>query len=182
MTTLWLTEAQAQQIVEHALHESPREACGIIIGTGVQAQLIIPIPNKAANPLVNFEMEHAAFVKAMFQAEKTGQQLIGLYHSHPNSAPLPSQSDIAQANYPDTVYLIVSLQGTHPRLAAWDIRLGQVMPAALHIGQFNPQTPSDSLLSPAQKIAIIISALLAFIIMLIVSISLLPPAPPLPVR
>jgi proteasome lid subunit RPN8/RPN11 len=45
-----------------------------------------------------------------------GQSMIGIYHSHPRSAPYPSPTDVAMAFYPDAFYFIISLE---PRM---DIR------------------------------------------------------------
>ena len=36
--------------------------------------------------------------------------MVAIYHSHPDSPPLPSSADLAQANYPEALYLIISLQ------------------------------------------------------------------------
>jgi proteasome lid subunit RPN8/RPN11 len=38
-----------------------------------------------------------------------GEELFGIYHSHPKTPPLPSKSDLAQAAYPEALYLIISL-------------------------------------------------------------------------
>jgi [CysO sulfur-carrier protein]-S-L-cysteine hydrolase len=50
---------------------------------------------------------------------------VGTYHSHPRSSPEPSQTDINLANYPDWLYVIVSLEGD-PTVRAWWIRDGKV--------------------------------------------------------
>ena len=47
------------------------------------------------------------------------------YHSHPRSPAEPSQTDINLAQYPDWLYLIVSLEA-EPVVRAWWIRDGRV--------------------------------------------------------
>jgi len=38
-----------------------------------------------------------------------GLDVVGFYHSHPRSAALPSETDLAEANYPHHLVLIVGL-------------------------------------------------------------------------
>jgi proteasome lid subunit RPN8/RPN11 len=52
------------------------------------------------------------------EARARGLDVVGFYHSHPDSAPLPSPTDLAEATYPDHLYLIVGLAGDEP-----DVRL-----------------------------------------------------------
>jgi hypothetical protein len=91
--------------------------------------------------------------------------------------PIPSPADVKQATYPDTPYLIVGLKGGSAKLAAWTMRYGQVTPVTLHIGDEPPPTEP---LSSAQKIAILASAGIALILMIVIALSLLPPAPVIP--
>ncbi len=178
---LWLTDSQARQIAQHARAEAPNEACGLIAGVGAQAQRIIPAPNGAADPRRHFEIEHAALVKAMFEIEAAGLSLIGIYHSHPHGDPIPSATDIREANYLDTIQVIVGLSRREPAVAAWRVTaLRTVEPVHLHVGDSAPRDVAEPGLSRAQRAAIVISALAAFIFLLLVSLSLLPPAPPIP--
>lgn len=177
--TLWLTEPLARQIVQCALNDAPDETCGLIAGLGGRAQVILPVRNVAADARVHYEMDHATLVQAMFEIEHRGLELIGIYHSHPNGEPIPSQTDIRLANYPDVIHVIVSLKGEAPRLAGWLIRPTEVDPVMLHIGFSEPPVEAPSL-SKSHKMAIVIGAILAFVFVIGVSLSLLPPAPVIP--
>jgi proteasome lid subunit RPN8/RPN11 len=180
MRYLWLTDEQARVIAGHARAEAPRETCGIIGGVDGQAKRIIPAANVAAEPLHMYTLDPAALVKAAMELRADGLEIIGFYHSHPESAPRPSQTDIRLASYPDTAYLIVSLAKDDAEFSAWRIQYGEVQRLPLHVGSEPPEVADDAPLSKAQKAAIIISALLAFAIMLTISLSLLPPAPEIP--
>ena len=59
-------------------------------------------------------------------ARQQGLEVLGFYHSHPHSAPEPSSTDLAEASYPDRVYLIVSVRET--RAHAADARLFRLLP------------------------------------------------------
>jgi proteasome lid subunit RPN8/RPN11 len=175
---MWLTPEQAQTIIAHARAESPREVCGIIVGQADRVIEIIPIPNIAADPQHTYRMEDHRLVETLSRLPAHRLDLLGFYHSHPQSDPIPSPTDIKQATYPDTPYLIVSLKGSKARLAAWTMRFGQVSEVPLHIGT-QALLPTTAL-SDTQKIAILLSALIAFILLIVVSLSLLPPAPHIP--
>jgi [CysO sulfur-carrier protein]-S-L-cysteine hydrolase len=172
---LWMTPTQAEMIARQAFDHRLEEVCGIIAGVGEQVREIIPIQNAASDPAHFFRLDDRSFTQALFDIERAGLSLIGIYHSHPNGDPIPSQTDIQQANYPDTAYLIVGLWNGEPRLAAWQIRPGEVDRIELHVSTQAP--PPQQKLSKAEKTAIILAALIAFAFMLILSLSLLPPAP-----
>jgi len=177
---MWLTREQAQTIIAYARAESPYEACGIIAGQRNHVLEIIPIPNTAADPLHNYTMDERRLVEVLISLEARSVDLISFYHSHPQTDPIPSPTDVKLAFYPDTPYLIISLKGGEARLAAWKMHYGQVSAEILHIGEQPPSSSDSPTLSRAQKIAILMSALIAFILLIVLSLSLLPPAPLIP--
>lgn len=176
MTRLWLHPDQATTLVEYARLARPQEACGLLVGRGERVEAIIPIQNSAADPAHNYRLNEDAYIRALFQAQRGGQSLLAFYHSHPASAPIPSSEDIRQATYPHTPYLIIGFPGSQAALAAWLLRPDQVERVDLHIG-VRPPKPAEPGLSAAQKTAVALAALLAFAFFILLSLSLLPPAP-----
>jgi proteasome lid subunit RPN8/RPN11 len=81
-------------------------------------------------------MDPAQQIAALRTMRESGEQLFAIYHSHPNSPPLPSPTDLAQSNYPEALYLIISLQ-TRGVLEMRGFRLndGAVTEAALEISE-----------------------------------------------
>lgn len=174
---LFLTEEQARALLRHAIETAPQEACGLLAGVGEQVQAVIPIANSAADPRHFYRLDDTAFARALLQLDRQGLDLVALYHSHPHGDPIPSPTDVQQATYPDTPYLIIGLRG-EPRLAVWQMRYGEVTPVKVIIGVTSDGSRNDDgTLSQAQRLAIIVSAILAFAFMIIVSLVLLPPAP-----
>ena len=53
-------------------------------------------------------MDH---IRARRDARDAGLDVVGFYHSHPHSAPAPSETDLALATYPNHLYVIVGLKG-----------------------------------------------------------------------
>ena len=65
-----------------------------------------------------FLIDPEEHIRARRDARAAGLDVVGFYHSHPHSAPLPSAADLAEAAYPNHLYLIVGLSGE-----AADLRL-----------------------------------------------------------
>jgi len=178
---LWLKPTLAQEIVAYAREAQPNECCGVILGVGETAEHIIPIANIADEPKYNYHMYEKSLLKAFYQAEHMQLEVIGFYHSHPRTDPVPSPTDTRLASYPDVAYVIAGLKDGQARLAAWSIKPEQVKPIKLVISAEKPVIEATKL-SIVQKRAIIASAIIAFIFMLVLSLSLLPPAPIIPLH
>lgn len=180
MRSLRLTQEQVQTIVNHARAGAPQEVCGLIVGQMGIAQHIFPIPNRSATPETHFEMEAIALLKVYKTMDTAGMELIAVYHSHPNSNPIPSQKDIREVmrNMPNTNQLIVSLKQQQAQLQVWHVHDGQVDRVELLVGNGKSRTTQP--LSRAQIIAIFLATFFAVGLLLLISFSLLPPAPPLP--
>jgi proteasome lid subunit RPN8/RPN11 len=98
------------EMVAHARADLPNECCGMVGGADGEASAVIPVVNSAASPL-RFEMDPQGQYNALKAIEDEGNELLAIYHSHTKSAAYPSQTDVNQAvNWPDAIYLIVSLQ------------------------------------------------------------------------
>lgn len=174
---LWLTEAHIQAIVQQAMAEAPCEACGVIGGAGECADHIVSLPNVAADPQHFYKLDTTALEHTVRKFRNDGLSLIGIYHSHPRGEPILSPTDVQHAPPLSVTHLVIGLRHAEPRLAAWRVHDGQVDRVELHVGAHPPNSKPDASLSRAQKAAIITSAVIAFILVLIISLSLLPPAP-----
>lgn len=179
MNVLCLSREQAQTIIAHAQDAMPHESCGLIAGRGTRTLEIIPISNVAATPQNTYVMDPAALAQHLPAIDQAGLTLIGLYHSHPSGEPLPSQTDIREATFQHTPYVIVGLSKRQPEIAAWQFNGPRVQRVELYIGD-HPPVKLDSNLSAAQQIAIGISAIIAVCALLAAAYYLLPPAPPIP--
>ena len=68
----------------------------------------------------------AAKANAMRDAEASGTELVGVWHSHTHTDAYPSDTDVRQAVDPAWVYIVVSLKHGDPVLRAYRIREGAV--------------------------------------------------------
>jgi proteasome lid subunit RPN8/RPN11 len=84
---------------------APEEGCGLVLGIGEKALEVVPIENVLHSP-TRFRLEAAAQVKAIMEAALKGWELVAIFHSHPTGPTHPSPSDLAEAAYPEALYLI----------------------------------------------------------------------------
>jgi desampylase len=101
-------------IVERARSGVPREICGVLGGdyepggkSRVRSQY--PAENVAATPRTRYEIDPEQQLAIFERLEECGEGIVGFYHSHPSGPPRPSETDAANATWPDRSYVIVSL-------------------------------------------------------------------------
>lgn len=100
-------------LVNQLLHQaqvSPQtEICGLIGATAEGGVSVYPVANVAEEPDRLFRMEPSAQIAAMRRMREHGESLFAIYHSHPHAPALPSARDLAEAAYPEALYLVISL-------------------------------------------------------------------------
>jgi [CysO sulfur-carrier protein]-S-L-cysteine hydrolase len=127
-----ISRSMLDRIVAQARDESPNECCGMIASRDGVAVALHPARNAAASPL-RYEIDGMEQYRIQSAIEDAGLELGAIYHSHTRSAPLPSQTDINLAFYPDALYVIVGVAGEDADVRAWRIAGGSVEEAALDI-------------------------------------------------
>lgn len=99
-----------QDVVAHARAEAPNECCGLLIGTSRRIERAVRARNLRASP-TRYLVDPVDQLAAIRSARAEGVAVVGAYHSHPASPPVPSATDLAETSYPEFVYLIVSPGG-----------------------------------------------------------------------
>lgn len=110
--TIRLPARFAEEIIAHAREGAPEEVCGALGGSGGRIEKLWRTTNVAQNPRVRFQMEPQEQWRIFQELEERQWELVGLYHSHPDSPAYPSETDVCLAFYPESVCFIVSL--AHP--------------------------------------------------------------------
>jgi proteasome lid subunit RPN8/RPN11 len=72
-------------------------------------------------PTTRYVIDPREQLKAFRSIDAAGEELLGIYHSHPVSQPYPSPTDRAEAHYPDAVYVLVSVRTSTPEVAGFRI-------------------------------------------------------------
>ena len=109
-STIRITETVRAAIEGHALETSPQECCGLLSGRKNLIDTTHRLRNAANNPLTNYFAAPDDLFQAMRRIRQAGQELLGIYHSHPRSRAYPSATDVEMAFYPEAVYFIISLE------------------------------------------------------------------------
>jgi proteasome lid subunit RPN8/RPN11 len=117
-----VTFPQLERIFAHAKQEEPAECCGLIGGVDQHANSIYSLRNMAADTNVSYEAAPEDLFAAQRQMRERGEQLLAIYHSHPRSPePVPSETDVRLAYYPQAIYFIIGLAGPRPLMRAFRI-------------------------------------------------------------
>lgn len=103
-----------QQIVDHAVRDKPHECCGIVVTTDGETT-VHALENREASGM-RFDMD----AMEVYRLSNELEDLVAIYHSHPRSAPEPSQTDVNYAkNWPGVEWIIVGLRGPEPKVQSW---------------------------------------------------------------
>lgn len=116
---LYLADQVWKAVVDHCRREMPYEACGLLTGRGDRVTRAIALPNVAADRGHAYLAEPESLYRALMEIEERGEEMIGIYHSHPDGPPVPSDRDREQAFWPGVVHLVISLAGSRPQACAW---------------------------------------------------------------
>ncbi len=168
--------ALARQIADQAHAEAPQEACGLLAGECNTVIRAIPLRNWARSPEDRFRLDPEEQLAALKEIDADGLEWVGIYHSHPRSAPIPSRRDIDEARDAGLLHLIVSLDHAKPKLKPWRIDGDSVTPVDL---VFDSEAREDggSQFSLRHRIAILVAGIAGFLLLVAISVSLLPPSP-----
>lgn len=102
-----LRRAHVEEIYAHAREARPAECCGLLGGREQAAQSLYRLRNVARDASVAYEASPGGLFAAQRTMRERGESLIGIYHSHPRAAePVPSETDVRLAFYPEAVYFI----------------------------------------------------------------------------
>jgi proteasome lid subunit RPN8/RPN11 len=97
------------QLLHYAQSSPDAEVCGMIGGTGNQPSTCYPISNSATETDCRYTLDPDETAQILASLNAKGETLFGIFHSHPRQPAVPTTEDLATANYPDALYLIVSL-------------------------------------------------------------------------
>ena len=114
-----------QKILAHCEQGLPNEACGLLAGTvegNIKTVTKVYLLNNVDASNEHFSMDPKEQLAALKDARSYGFNIIGNFHSHPESPSRPSEEDKRLAYDYSIEYLILSLQEReNPVLKAFGI-------------------------------------------------------------
>jgi proteasome lid subunit RPN8/RPN11 len=133
-----LPRALLDEIVAWCERGRPNEACGLLAAPrtaddGGTPTRFLPLRNAAESPY-RYLMDPDEQLRVMLDIDDRDEVVWGIVHSHVTSAPVPSNTDVGLAAYPDALYLICSFAGETPLVRCWTIVDGNVNEVVLEPG------------------------------------------------
>jgi proteasome lid subunit RPN8/RPN11 len=140
--TVTLPEAIRGALIEHARAEYPNEMCGVVVGDDYAADggLALrwePARNAEASPM-RYAVHPEDLLRLTIETDDADEVFWAIAHSHVRSPAVPSLTDIGVAQYPDALYVLVSLSedeadpvSGEPSVRAWRILDGGIHEVAM---------------------------------------------------
>jgi proteasome lid subunit RPN8/RPN11 len=110
-----------EAIHAHGVANYPYEGCGLLLGRAEVGLNVVsdvfPVPNtwpvEEEKP-VRFLISDRHMLQAELAAAERDLDIVGIFHSHPDSAPVASPRDLAWAAWPGHSYLITEITAGQP--------------------------------------------------------------------
>ena len=96
MECIVLTQKEKDTLVAHAIEKQPSESCAMLLGKKVGDTWNVKevfLTQNIDNSQTNFTISPEELLKGYQLAEKMNLELVGVFHSHPNSNAAPSDTD-----------------------------------------------------------------------------------------
>ena len=113
MINIHICEKATERMVLAARQAYPHECCGILIGR-IDGSITVSDIRKANNLVTgaqnrcHFEMDPMFLYQVEREIERSGLEIVGFYHSHPDCKAIPSEQDLHYM-IPGLVYAILSV-------------------------------------------------------------------------
>lgn len=121
-----IAEQQLTEIREHGIRDYPYECCGLLLGRFQTDRKVVtetyPISNAREESAKRnrFLITPEELMKGERYAREHDLEVVGFYHSHPDSPAVPSQYDLEHA-WPTYSYIIVSTSADRANdLFSWE--------------------------------------------------------------
>jgi proteasome lid subunit RPN8/RPN11 len=113
------------ELITHALEDDPNECCGLLLGTGDDADELHRMSNVNKKPISRYTMQSGELLEAQEKAKNSDREFVAIYHSHTFTQGYPSLTDVKNAvkvSSISTRHVIVSLvEKTRPVVRAFAI-------------------------------------------------------------
>ena len=96
MESIVLAQKEKDKLVTHAISEQPSESCAMLFGKKVGDNWNVKevfLTQNTDDSQTNFTISPEELLKGYQIAEKNQLEVVGIFHSHPNSDAVPSNTD-----------------------------------------------------------------------------------------
>jgi len=102
-----LSQKDKKTLEENAEKEKPNESCAILFGNGNLVSEVFLTKNIEESP-INFTISNEQLIQGYNRAEEKKMEVIGIFHSHPDSEAYPSNTDKKFMHSNPVVWVIYS--------------------------------------------------------------------------
>jgi len=102
-----LSKSIKKILTQHAENEIPNESCAILYGNDESVSEVFLTENIEESP-INFTISNEQLIQGYKIAEEKKLDVIGIFHSHPNSEAYPSNTDKKFMHSNPVVWIIYS--------------------------------------------------------------------------
>jgi len=96
LESIVLAQKEKDKLVTHAISEQPSESCAMLFGKKVGDNWNVKevfLTQNIDDSQTNFTISPEELLKGYQIAEKNQLEVVGIFHSHPNSDAIPSNTD-----------------------------------------------------------------------------------------
>jgi [CysO sulfur-carrier protein]-S-L-cysteine hydrolase len=102
-----LKQSEREILSQYSENQKPNESCAILFGKNNQVQDLFLTENVDESP-VNFTISNKQLIEGYRVAEEQKMDVVGIFHSHPNSDAFPSNTDKKFMQSNPVVWIIYS--------------------------------------------------------------------------
>ena len=109
--TIVLDENQKTKLKEHAKKSEPNESCALLFGKEDEQKITVQeifFTKNIDESQINFTISNDELLEGYKKAEEKKLEVVGIFHSHPNSKAVPSQTDKKFMQSNPVVWIIYS--------------------------------------------------------------------------
>ena len=107
MNKIILKQSDKKILSQYSENQKPNESCAILFGKNNQVLDIFLTENIEESP-INFTISNEQLIEGYKMAENKKMEIIGIFHSHPNSDAFPSNTDKKFMQSNPVVWIIYS--------------------------------------------------------------------------
>ena len=112
---LHIPQSLYNQLRAHGEETYPHECCGILLGsfkdTAIQVSELLRAGNTRTDSAHNrYHIAPQELIAAQRQARRSGLDIVGFYHSHPDHPAQWSATDFAEAHWFGCAYVITAIE------------------------------------------------------------------------
>ena len=107
MQGIILSQSDKKTLSEYSENQKPNESCALLFGKDNQVSDLFLTENIEKSP-VNFTISNKQLIEGYKIAEEKELEVVGIFHSHPNSDAFPSNTDKKFMQSNPVVWIIYS--------------------------------------------------------------------------